>query len=71
MQLGATSGARPMGAFSTGVRINWGLSQRLVHVDCGLSYTTVQAIKGDAVVTVQHRLVLLQNADRFQYTSLK
>jgi len=31
-QLGATGGARQMGAFSTDVR-----------VDCGLSYTTVQA----------------------------
>jgi len=34
---------RPMGAFSIGVRINWGLSQRPVCVDYGLSYTTVQA----------------------------
>jgi len=25
------------------VRIQWGLSQQLVRVDCGLSYTTVQA----------------------------
>jgi len=23
------------------VRVQWGLSQRLVRVDCGLSYTTV------------------------------
>jgi len=33
----------PMGAFSMGVRIDGGLSQQPVCVDCGLSYTTVQA----------------------------
>jgi len=33
----------PMGAFSMGVRIDGGLSQRPVRVDCRLSYTTVQA----------------------------
>jgi len=42
-QLGAMGAARPMGAFSTGVHIDWGRSQWPVHVDCGLSYTTVQA----------------------------
>ena len=26
-----------------GVRVNWGLSQQPARVDCGLSYTTVQA----------------------------
>jgi len=41
-QLGATGGARPMGAFSTGVR-----------VECGLSYTTVQStIAQSAIVYV-------------------
>jgi len=39
----ALGAARPMGAFSTGVRVDWGPSQRPVHVDCGLSYTTGQA----------------------------
>jgi len=45
-QLGATGGdgeAHPIGTFSTGVRVDWGLSQRPARVDCGLSYTTVQA----------------------------
>ena len=28
------------GAFSTGVPVDWGLSQRSARVDCGLSYTT-------------------------------
>jgi len=42
-QLGATGTARPMGAFSMGVRVDWGLSQRPVRIDCGLSYTTGQA----------------------------
>jgi len=43
-QLGATGGAaHPIGAFSTGVHVDLGLSQRLARVDCGLSYTTVQA----------------------------
>jgi len=31
------------GAFSTGVPVDWGLSQRPARVDCGLSYTTCQA----------------------------
>ena len=31
------------GAFSTDVPVDWGLSQRPAHVDCGLSYTTGQA----------------------------
>ena len=31
------------GAFSTGVPVYWGLSQRPALVDCGLSYTTGQA----------------------------
>jgi len=26
------------------VRVHWGLSQRPMGVDCGLSYTTVQAV---------------------------
>jgi len=32
-----------MGAFSTGVPVDWGLSQRPARVDCGPSYTTGQA----------------------------
>jgi len=40
--LGATGAARPMGAFSTGVRVDWGISQQPVRVDCGLSYSTLQ-----------------------------
>ena len=28
------------GAFSTGVPVDWGLSQQPARVDCGLSYTT-------------------------------
>jgi len=32
-----------MRAFSTGVPVDWGLSQRPARVDCGLSYTTGQA----------------------------
>jgi len=39
----ATADARPMGAFPTGVPVDWGLSQRPARVDCGLSYTTGQA----------------------------
>jgi len=39
----ATAAAHPMGAFSTGVPVDWGLSQRPARVDCGLSYTTGQA----------------------------
>ena len=39
----ATAAARLMGAFSTGVSVDWGLSQRPARVDCGLSYTTGQA----------------------------
>jgi len=39
----ATAAVRPMGAFSTGVPVDWGLSQRLARVDCRLSYTTGQA----------------------------
>jgi len=42
----ATAAARPMGAFSTGVPVDWGLSQRPARVDCGLSYTTGQATIG-------------------------
>ena len=38
-----TAPARPMGAFSMGVPVDWGLSQRPARVDCGLSYTTGQA----------------------------
>jgi len=41
--LGATGAARPMGALSTGVRVDWSLSQWPVRVNCGLSYTTGQA----------------------------
>jgi len=41
--LSATAAARPMGAFSTGVPVDWGLSQRPARVDCGLSYTTGQS----------------------------
>jgi len=41
-QLGATGGVRPVGVFSTGVRVDWGLSQRQVRIDCGLLYTTGQ-----------------------------
>jgi len=32
----ATAAARPMGAFSMGVPINWGLSQQPARIDCGL-----------------------------------
>jgi len=39
----ATVAARPVGAFSTGVSVDWGLSQRPARVDCRLSYTTGQA----------------------------
>jgi len=39
----ATAAARPMGAFSTGVPVDWALSQRPARVDCGLSYSTGQA----------------------------
>jgi len=39
----ATAAARPMGAFSTDVPVDWGLSQRPARVDCRLSYTTGQA----------------------------
>jgi len=35
----ATAAARPMGAFSTGLPVDWGLSQRPARVDCRLSYT--------------------------------
>jgi len=42
-QLGSTGAARPMWAFSTGLHVDWGLSQWLIHIDCGLSYTTGQA----------------------------
>jgi len=35
--------ARPTGAFSTGVPVDWGLSQRPARIDCGLSYTKGQA----------------------------
>jgi len=38
---GRNGGACPMGVFSAGVRVDWGLSQRPVHVDYELSYTTV------------------------------
>ena len=31
------------GAFSTGVPVDWALSQRPARVDCGLSYSTGQA----------------------------
>jgi len=41
-QLGATAAARPVGAFSTGVPVDWVLSQRPACVDCGFSYTTGQ-----------------------------
>jgi len=44
MQLGDMGGAaHQIGTFSMGVRVNWGLSQQPARVDCGLSYTTVQA----------------------------
>jgi len=50
-QLGATGGAaRPIGAFSTGVHVDWGLSQWSARVDCGLSYTTVQATIAQSVI---------------------
>jgi len=31
------------GAFPTSLHVDWGLSQRPVRINCGLSYTTVQA----------------------------
>ena len=40
------------GAFSTGVPVGWGLSQRPARVDCGLSYTTGQAIIADCGLCV-------------------
>jgi len=58
-QLGAMGGARPMGAFSTVVRVDWGLSQRQVCVDCGLSYTTVQAtIVQSTIVACNHKICM-------------
>ena len=52
-QLGATGGpAHPIGAFSTGVRVDWGLSQRPARVDCGLSYTTVQATIARSAIVI-------------------
>jgi len=46
----ATAAARPMGAFSTGVTVDWGLSERPARVDCGLSYTTGQATVAQSVI---------------------
>jgi len=37
------SGRRWLGAVVRALRVQWGLSQTGVRVDCGLSYTTVQA----------------------------
>ena len=62
-QLGATGGAAyPTGAFSTGVRVDWGLSQRPAHVDCRLSYTTVQA----TIARSEARLWLVHISYRLQ-----
>jgi len=59
---GRKGGPRPMGAFSTGVRVDWGLSQRPVLVDCGLSYTTVQA----TIARSEARLWLVHISYRLQ-----
>jgi len=45
------------GAFSTGVPVDWGLSQRLARVDCGLSYTTGQATIDRSAIVL---LILVQ-----------
>jgi len=59
----ATAAARPMGAFSTGVPVDWGLSQRPAHVDWGLSYTTGQA-------TIVARLWLVEVISCFEVWNL-
>jgi len=38
------------GAFSTGVPVDWGLSQWPARIDCGLSYTTSQATIAQSVI---------------------
>jgi len=48
------------GAFSMGVPVDWGLSQRPAHVDCGLSYTTGQAtIARSAIVACSALYMIL------------
>jgi len=51
----ATAAARPMGAFSTGVPVDWGLSQRPARVDCGLSYTTGQVTSSSSYYYSLHQ----------------
>ena len=50
----ATAAARAFsaGAFSTGVPVDWGLSQRPAHVDSRLSYTTGQATIARSAIAV-------------------
>ena len=50
-----------MGAFSTGVRVDWGLSQQPVHVDCGLLYTTGQRDCDLLLLILMHFLPLISN----------
>jgi len=40
-QLGATGGARRLGAFSTGVRVDWGLSYTTVLVTIATVITVI------------------------------
>ena len=58
----ATATACPTGAFSTGVPVDWGLSQRPARVDWGLSYTTGQAtIPRSMIVACDPEIWSLQN----------
>jgi len=52
------------GAFSTGVPVDWGLSQRPARVDCGLSYTTGQAtIARSGIVACCYNWLCENNSD--------
>jgi len=46
------------GAFSTGVPVDWGLSQRPARIDCGLSYTTGQATIARSAIVACDVLIL-------------
>jgi len=48
--------ALPMGSFSTGVRVDWGLSQRPVRVDGGRSHTTGQATIAQSGLLLERRV---------------
>ena len=49
---------------STGGGVQWGLSQRAVRVDCGLSYTTVQTTTTQsAIVACSYNSYNLLNGD--------